>query len=85
MISEVIGLRGSSGAFVFGAYSFLDKISGGIAIFFMTNNSSFDDLDINYIRLLTILLILNYRWITVLVPSISLVFSWLLIVAPIKN
>ena len=38
MISEVIGLRGSSGAFVFGAYSFLDKISGGIAIFFMTNN-----------------------------------------------
>jgi len=38
MISEVIGLRGSNGAFVFGAYSFLDKISGGIAIFFMTNN-----------------------------------------------
>jgi hypothetical protein len=43
MISDVIGLRGSSGAFVFGFYSFLDKISAGIAIFVCTNGSFFKE------------------------------------------
>jgi hypothetical protein len=33
LISDVIGLRGSSGAFVFGCYSFLDKTSTGIILF----------------------------------------------------
>lgn len=32
-ISEVIGQHSSGGAFVFGAYSFLDKMSNGIIIF----------------------------------------------------
>jgi hypothetical protein len=37
LISDVIGSKGDSGAFVFGIYSFLDKISAGILIFFMAN------------------------------------------------
>ncbi len=41
LISEVIGGRGSSGAFVFGCYSFLDKVSTGIALFIITNLSIF--------------------------------------------
>ena len=34
--SEVIGVKGSSGAFVFGCYSFVDKLSSGIALFIIT-------------------------------------------------
>jgi hypothetical protein len=48
LISDVIGLRGSSGAFVFGIYSFLDKIACGVVLFVCTNSSSFDDPE--YIR-----------------------------------
>jgi len=33
MISEVIGVSGNSGAFVFGMYSLLDKFSNGFLIF----------------------------------------------------
>ena len=36
LISEVIGVKGSSGAFVFGCYSFVDKLSSGIALFTIT-------------------------------------------------
>ena len=39
MISEVIGIRGSSGAFVFGVYSFLDKLTNGIVLFLITNSN----------------------------------------------
>ncbi len=35
MISEVVGTSGSSGAFVFGMYSLLDKFSNGFLIFFL--------------------------------------------------
>jgi hypothetical protein len=35
MISEVIGTSGSSGAFVFGMYSLLDKFSNGFLIYFL--------------------------------------------------
>ena len=33
LISDVVGTKGKSGAFVFGIYSLLDKFSCGIAIF----------------------------------------------------
>jgi len=36
LISEVIGVKGSSGAFVFGCYSFVDKLFCGIALFIIT-------------------------------------------------
>ena len=42
MISEVIGTKSKRGAFVFGCYSFLDKLSSGIAIFFISNSSEFN-------------------------------------------
>lgn len=67
LISDVIGLKGSSGAFVFGSYSFLDKISTGIALFLCSNGSVLDNIDL-------------IRWITVLVPSVSCFFGWLLVV-----
>ena len=38
MISEVIGVRGSKGAFVFGFYSFLDKLTNGVILFLITNS-----------------------------------------------
>jgi hypothetical protein len=41
LISDVIGVKGKSGAFVFGFYSFLDKISTGIVLFILTNVSLF--------------------------------------------
>lgn len=41
LISDVIGSKGDSGAFVFGVYSFLDKISAGLLIFFLANLSCF--------------------------------------------
>lgn len=43
LISDVIGSKGDSGAFVFGVYSFLDKISAGLIIFFMANLTCFTD------------------------------------------
>ena len=51
LISDVIGLRGSSGAFVFGMYSFLDKITSGVALFVCTENDRFKENDPVYIRL----------------------------------
>lgn len=72
LISDVIGLRGSSGAFVFGFYSFLDKISAGIVLFLCTNSSNFNNPD--YIR-----------WVMILVPSLSCVFAWFMVVLPMNQ
>jgi len=68
MISEVVGIRGSSGAFVYGAYSFLDKISSGIVLFIVTNQPN----DIFY----TIPFI---RWCIVFIPSGACAIAWVLI------
>lgn len=38
MISDVVGVRGSEGAFVFGFYSFLDKFLTGFVIFFLVDD-----------------------------------------------
>lgn len=38
LISDVVGADGSKGAFVFGVYSFLDKISSGLAIYFIISS-----------------------------------------------
>ena len=35
MISEVIGVSGQSGAFVFGVYSLFDKFASGILIYLL--------------------------------------------------
>jgi hypothetical protein len=41
LISDVVGSKGSSGAFVFGFYSLLDKFSSGIAIFLVGNAEAY--------------------------------------------
>ncbi|KRX01868.1 Major facilitator superfamily domain, general substrate transporter [Pseudocohnilembus persalinus] len=43
LISDVIGVRGSEGAFVFGVYSFLDKFLTGIVMFVILAFKSFED------------------------------------------
>jgi len=50
MISEVIGLKGNQGAFVFGVYSFLDKIANGLLIFFILKSPLLESNDPSYIR-----------------------------------
>jgi MFS family permease len=37
LISEVVGEKGSKGAFVFGIYSFCDKITVGVIIYLVSN------------------------------------------------
>lgn len=41
LISDVVGSKGSSGAFVFGIYSLLDKFSSGITIFLVGNADAY--------------------------------------------
>jgi len=41
LISDVVGSNGSSGAFVFGIYSLLDKFSTGIVIFLVGSTDAY--------------------------------------------
>lgn len=52
---------------MFGAYSFLDKIATGIALFICSYGTLLDSGP-------------AIRWMTVLVPSISCVIGWALVV-----
>jgi hypothetical protein len=38
-ICDIIGANSSKGGFVFGTYSFMDKISTGFVVYFITNGS----------------------------------------------
>lgn len=40
-ISDVVGTKAKTGAFVFGIYSLLDKFSAGIVIFFISSSSAY--------------------------------------------
>lgn len=44
MISDLIGEYGNSGAFVYGMYSFGDKMTNGIVLFLFTGFDMLDDL-----------------------------------------
>ena len=44
LISEVIGSQGSGGAFVFGCYGFVDRLSSGICIYIIMNNPNFPNI-----------------------------------------
>ncbi|KAL4479870.1 hypothetical protein ABPG74_020386 [Tetrahymena malaccensis] len=68
LISEVIGLRGAGGAFVFGAYSFLDKLVTGIVLFGITESSYYKNNNPTFIRL-----------VTVVIPCASGLLAWILI------
>lgn len=45
LISDVVGTKAKGGAFVFGIYSLLDKISSGIAIYFVGSSSAYSKED----------------------------------------
>ena len=57
LISEVVGEKGSKGAFVFGVYSFFDKIIVGVIIYLVSNTTSYTKTgtllkeDVDFIRL----------------------------------
>ena len=77
LISDVVGTKGTSGAFVFGIYSLLDKFSCGIAIFIIGNAEAFNkktsevtDDDQTFIRLTM-----------VLVPGVSCLLSSLIVLS----
>jgi Na+/melibiose symporter-like transporter len=40
-ISDVVGTKAKTGAFVFGIYSLLDKFSAGLAIYFVGSNQAY--------------------------------------------
>ena len=42
LISDVIGKDAESSAFVYGAYSFFDKVANGVIIFVITSNYNTD-------------------------------------------
>lgn len=77
LISEVIGLKGEGGAFVYGCYSFLDKLMTGIVLFFITDSSYFQvekGLPVPHsTEVFT-------RWTIVFVPGVSLIIAWILII-----
>ncbi len=43
LISDVIGKDADSSAFVYGAYSFFDKVANGVIIFIITSNYNHND------------------------------------------
>ncbi len=68
LISDVIGLKGKSGAFVFGSYSFFDKVITGITIFCISESPDFNNATFA-------------RWVTVLVPGIACFVAWVFVVS----
>lgn len=68
LIGEVVGSKGSSGAFVFGAYSLLDKFSSGIVLYLVVNLRNIkEEANMDYLRLCTCL-----------IPAGSVLVAWLL-------
>lgn len=43
LISEVVGGKGSKGAFVFGVYSFIDKSTVGLLVYFLSNSEAYSN------------------------------------------
>lgn len=67
MISEVVGVSGNSGAFVFGMYSLLDKFSNGILIYMILGSHLMNENNPMFIRII----------ITV-VPSVGCFLAWVM-------
>jgi hypothetical protein len=45
LISEVVGERSKKGGFVFGVYSFIDKVLVGVVIYLVTNTAAYSTVD----------------------------------------
>jgi len=69
LIAEVVGGKGASGAFVFGAYSLLDKFANGIALYAVMNVKDVSDIqNESYVRVCT-----------TVIPAVSVVGAWILV------
>lgn len=70
-ISDVVGTKSKTGAFVFGIYSLLDKFSAGIAIFVVGSTSAYtdkpEDLDDSQIAMI--------RYTMVFIPMLSAILA----------
>jgi Na+/melibiose symporter-like transporter len=70
LISDVVGAKAKSGAFVFGVYSMIDKIAVGVAIFVVVETEAYSKTtsltaqDRDFIK-----------WTVILVPGISCLLS----------
>lgn len=54
-ICDIIGSNGKKGGFVFGVYSFMDKITTGLAVYFVSSSKKGLD-NMQYIKILILLL-----------------------------
>jgi len=69
LIGEVVGEKGSSGAFVFGAYSFVDKITIGIILYLVVNMRDLSSADnIEYVKVTSSL-----------IPAGAALAAWILV------
>lgn len=80
-ISDVVGTKAKTGAFVFGIYSLLDKFSAGAVIFIIGNTEAYSkkptELDDSNKQFITLTMIL--------IPALSSVLATAIVMAyPIK-
>lgn len=75
-ISDVVGTKAKTGAFVFGVYSLLDKFSAGIVIFLIGNTKAYstDPHELNFEERSFI------KYTMVLIPSLSSVLATLIVI-----
>jgi Na+/melibiose symporter-like transporter len=76
-ISDVVGSKAKTGAFVFGIYSLLDKFSAGIVIFLIGNSEAYTkdpyDLDPSEVTFI--------KYTMVLIPALSAVLATLIVIS----
>lgn len=82
-ISDVVGSKAKTGAFVFGIYSLLDKMSSGLAIFFIGSTAAYSKQNLSELTQEEKNFI---RYTMVLIPSVSAVLATLIVIAyPIQE
>ena len=76
-ISDVVGTKAKTGAFVFGIYSLLDKFSAGAVIFLIGNTEAYtkdahklDDSEKDFIK-----------YTMILIPALSAVLATLIVIS----
>lgn len=82
-ISDVVGTKAKTGAFVFGIYSLLDKFSAGIVIFVISSTEAYSTKDL---QTLTDPQKQFIKYTMVLVPSLASVLATLIVITyPIQE
>ncbi len=71
LINDVVGSKGKQGAFVYGAYSFSDKMSCGIVLYFFTTSVKGNDFAL--------------KFTTAFLPPISMFFAFLMVLIRRKS